>query len=63
MVQTKILIADDHMIVAQGLSSLLKDHYEIVGIAKDGKELVETSRELQPDVIVTDLSFAFFERN
>ena len=59
MVQTKILIADDHMIVAQGLSSLLKDQYEVIGIVKDGKELVEASRELQPDIIVTDLSLPF----
>ncbi|MCI0615943.1 response regulator transcription factor [bacterium] len=59
MVQTKILIAEDHTIVAEGLSSLLKDHYEVVGIVKDGKELIKTARELQPDVIVTDLSLPF----
>ncbi len=56
MDRTKILIADDHTIVAQGLSNLLKDHYEVVGIVADGRELIKVAREVKPDIIVTDVS-------
>jgi len=51
-----ILIADDHTIVREGLVSLLKDSYHIVGTVGDGPSLVDAARRLRPDVIVTDVS-------
>jgi DNA-binding NarL/FixJ family response regulator len=52
-----VLIADDHAIVKEGLVSLLKEHdFEVVGAVGDGQSLVDASRRLRPDVIVTDLS-------
>ena len=56
MIRPRVLLADDHKIVAQGLSSLLEPEYELVGIAEDGRELVSAFRALRPDVVVTDIS-------
>lgn len=53
----KILIADDHLIVRRGLSSLLipRNGMKVVGEATDGKEAVTLAIELQPDVILMDM--------
>jgi DNA-binding NarL/FixJ family response regulator len=52
----RVLLADDHQIVLDGLNSLLAGEFELVGAAKDGHELVSLARALQPDVIVADIS-------
>lgn len=55
--RTTVLLADDHVIVREGLVALLEDHdFEVVGAVGDGQALVEAARRLRPDVIVTDLS-------
>jgi len=51
----RILIADDHSIVAEGLRSLLEKNYEIVGIVQDGRRLLDEAPKLKPDVIVLDI--------
>jgi DNA-binding NarL/FixJ family response regulator len=51
-----VLLADDHAIVLEGLSSLLRPDFTLVGTVTDGTRLIETARQLRPDVIVTDLS-------
>jgi DNA-binding NarL/FixJ family response regulator len=56
MRRTTVLIADDHTIVVEGLASLLKSDFEVVGVVRDGQLLVEAARRLRPDVIVTDIS-------
>src|SRR3989475_13238495 len=54
----KVLIADDHRVVREGLSAILRESsdLEVVGEARDGQEAVEKARELQPDVILMDVS-------
>ncbi len=54
----RILIADDHGIVREGLRSLINKEpdMEVIGEAKDGLETVESARKLKPDVIVMDIS-------
>jgi two-component system response regulator NreC len=54
----KVLIVDDHAIVRAGLRALLKCEpgMELVGEATSGEEAIQLSQELQPDVIVLDLS-------
>jgi DNA-binding NarL/FixJ family response regulator len=56
----RIVLADDHRIIRDGLASLLQREtdLEVVGQADDGAELVRLVRKLQPDVAVTDLSMS-----
>lgn len=58
MEKIKVLIADDHRVVREGLSAILKtkEEIEVVGEAKDGQEAVEKARALVPDVILMDVS-------
>ena len=52
----RVLIADDHPMVRQGLRSMLNTKgIEVVGEAGDGKEAVERVRELKPDVVIMDV--------
>ena len=51
----RVLLADDHAIVADALRSLLCDQYEIVGVVGDGRALVSRARELKPDLVVADI--------
>jgi DNA-binding NarL/FixJ family response regulator len=57
----RVLLADDHAIVAEGLRLLLKDHCVLVGIVADGPSLVTAADELRPDVIVADISMPGFD--
>ncbi|HET8761156.1 MAG TPA: response regulator transcription factor [Nitrospiria bacterium] len=54
----RVLIADDHQVVRDGLSAILqtKDDIVVVGEAKDGVEAVEKTKQLQPDVVLMDIS-------
>lgn len=54
----RILVVDDHPIVRQGLKTLLEGHsgWEIIGEASDGAEALEKTRELNPDVMVLDVT-------
>lgn len=52
----RILLVDDHVLVLEGLCSILKHEYEIAGTAQNGRELVEKAQRLKPDVIVLDIS-------
>ncbi len=56
MSRPRILLADDHKMFAEGLRGLLEDEFEIAGSVPDGSALVEAARELEPDVIVVDIS-------
>ena len=56
MKRTRLLLADDHKIILDGLRSLLESEFEIVGTAGDGRALVAAMEQLRPDVIVVDIS-------
>jgi DNA-binding NarL/FixJ family response regulator len=56
MHRTRVLLADDHTIVADGLRSLLRDRYELVGSVGDGESLIEAAVTHRPDVIVADIA-------
>jgi DNA-binding NarL/FixJ family response regulator len=58
MDKIKILIVDDHAILRDGIRALLSlhDDIEIVGEASEGREAIEKTRELSPDVVVMDIA-------
>jgi len=52
----RVLLADDHRMFAEALKGLLTDEFELVGIVEDGRAMVKAARDLEPDVIVADVS-------
>jgi DNA-binding NarL/FixJ family response regulator len=54
----RVVIADDHAIIRDGLRSLISSakDFEIVGEAEDGRQAVESVETLKPDLVLTDLS-------
>ena len=56
MNRPKVLLADDHIIVSEGLRTLLEDDFEVVAAVTDGMALVDAAKRLRPDVIVADIS-------
>ncbi len=57
MTTIRVLLVDDHAIVRAGLTALLDvvEDIEVVGTAGDGREAIQRTRELQPDVVLMDL--------
>jgi two-component system response regulator NreC len=58
MTKIRVLLADDHAVVRDGLCALLheNDDVEVVGLAADGLETVRQARELKPDIVVMDIA-------
>ena len=56
MSRPTVLLADDHRIVLEGLRSLLEPEFDLVGTVPDGRALLKAAKELDPDVIVLDIS-------
>ncbi len=54
MKRLRVLLADDHKIVAEGLRSLLEPEFEFAGIVEDGRALIKAAEKILPDVIVAD---------
>jgi DNA-binding NarL/FixJ family response regulator len=52
----RVLLADDHRIVAEGLKNLLIAEFDVVCMVENGTALVEAARILKPDVIVADIT-------
>ena len=46
----RVLLADDHQMLADALKGLLEPRFEVVGIVRDGYALVNAAAKLQPDV-------------
>jgi len=53
--RVRVLIADDHSVVAEGLCSLLEKKYDVIGIVRDGRELLLEAPKLKPQIIVLDI--------
>jgi DNA-binding NarL/FixJ family response regulator len=56
MKRARIVLADDHTLVLEGLHKLLENGYDIVGTAEDGRTLLSVAQEHYPDVVVLDIS-------
>jgi DNA-binding NarL/FixJ family response regulator len=56
MGRTRILLADDHVVLTDMLVNLLAQHFEVIGVAHDGRSLIAKAKLERPDVVVTDIS-------
>lgn len=56
MNRTRVLLADDHAMLTDALVNLIRQEFDVVGVASDGRKMIEMAREKHPDVIVTDIS-------
>jgi len=59
MAKTRILIVDDHEVLREGLRSLItrmRPEWEICGEATDGDEAIQLTQDLQPDIVVLDIT-------
>jgi len=52
----RVLLADDHSLVLEGLAKLVMDDCDLVGKVEDGRALIQAAQQLEPDVIVLDIS-------
>jgi len=56
MNRPRVLLADDHRLVAEGLKSLLTPEFDLVDVVEDGRTLVEAVKRNRPHVIVSDIT-------
>jgi DNA-binding NarL/FixJ family response regulator len=56
MTRPRVLLADDHSMMVEGLRNLVRQEFDIVGMALDGRQMLEMAKEKKPDVIVTDIT-------
>jgi DNA-binding NarL/FixJ family response regulator len=54
--RARVLVADAHVMVAEGLGRLIADVADLAGTVSDGEQLVEVARRVGPDIIVTDIT-------
>ena len=54
--RSRILIAEDHQLVAEALRHTLEPEFHVIGIVNDGRALVNTVVKLRPDVVIVDIS-------
>jgi len=52
----RVILADDHVMVAEGLGRLVSEVADLVAQVKDGKQLVEAVQRLKPDIVVSDVT-------
>jgi DNA-binding NarL/FixJ family response regulator len=57
----RVLLADDHPMVLDGLRKLLEPDFEVAASVTDGRELLEAAQRLQPDLVITDISMPFVD--
>jgi DNA-binding NarL/FixJ family response regulator len=55
-IRPRVLIADDHSVVAEGLRSLLQKNCDVIGVVSNGRELLEKAPQLKPELFVLDIT-------
>jgi DNA-binding NarL/FixJ family response regulator len=56
MSKPRILLADDHMLLVDGLRPLLERYYNLVGIVRDGRSVLREVQRLEPDLVLLDVA-------
>ena len=54
--RARVLLADDHTLVAEGIGKLLEDEFDLIGTVDNGREALEVAQRLKPDIIILDIS-------
>jgi DNA-binding NarL/FixJ family response regulator len=54
--RARVLLADDHVMVAEAIGSMLRAEFELVAVVADGDAMVEATNRLRPDVVIADVS-------
>lgn len=52
----RVLLADDHSVVAEGVRAILSREFEVLGVARNGRDLLKLALDLRPDVIIADIA-------
>jgi DNA-binding NarL/FixJ family response regulator len=52
----RLLIADDHVLIAEACKNLLEPEFQVVGVVSDGHALLKAAPELKPDVVIVDIA-------
>jgi len=55
-IRPRVLLADDHKLLLEGYRKILEPDFDVVGAVEDGRTLLELAPQLQPDVILLDIS-------
>jgi DNA-binding NarL/FixJ family response regulator len=56
MIKPRIIVAEDHTLVAEGIARLLKDEFDLIATVSNGRDLVDRVRQNPPEVVLMDLS-------
>jgi DNA-binding NarL/FixJ family response regulator len=54
--RARVMLADDHPMMLEGLGKILAPHFDVVGTAADGRALLEAAARLRPDLVIADVS-------
>jgi DNA-binding NarL/FixJ family response regulator len=57
--RTRILIADDHALIAEAFKRLLATDFDVIATVHDGRSLIQAANDLRPDVILADIGMPF----
>src|SRR5262245_16955440 len=52
----KVLLVDDHQAILEQVSAMLADDFDVVNVATDGRQAIDTARHVDPDLIVLDIN-------
>jgi len=56
--RARLLIADDHTLLAEACKHLLEPEFDVVGIADNGRALLQLASELKPEIVILDIAMA-----
>ncbi len=56
MSRSRVLLADDHPVMLGKVRSWLEKDFEVVGVVEDGQALISAAAEMQPDVVILDIT-------
>jgi DNA-binding NarL/FixJ family response regulator len=56
MKRARIILADDHTLILEGLHNVVSPHYDVVESVRDGRSLVESTLRLKPDLVILDIT-------